>query len=53
MISLTDRLAVIDPKLINAISSILAVESRHDTFFRHINGKVPNPAPFDTGISDI
>jgi hypothetical protein len=52
-IGLADRLAVTDPELINVISSILTVESRHDAFFRHINGKVPNPAPFDTGISDI
>lgn len=52
-IGLADRLAVTDPELINAVSSILTVESRHDAFFRHIEGKSPNPAPFDTGISDI
>jgi hypothetical protein len=52
-ISLADRLAVIDPELINAVSSILTVESRYDAFFRYINGKVPNPAPFNTRISDI
>jgi hypothetical protein len=52
-IGLTDRLAVTDPELINSVSSILTVESRHDAFFRHIDGKSPNPAPFDTGISDI
>jgi hypothetical protein len=32
---------------------MLAVESRHDVFFRQILGKVPNPAAFDTGLSDI
>jgi hypothetical protein len=52
-IGLADRLAVTDPELINSVSSILTVESRHDAFFRHIDDKSPNPAPFDTGISDI
>lgn len=52
-ISLAKRLAVTDPFLIQSVSSILTVESRHDAFFRHIEGKSPNPAPFDTGISDI
>jgi hypothetical protein len=32
---------------------MLAVESRHDAFFRHTLGKIPNPAAFDTGLSDI
>ncbi len=52
-IGLAERLAVTDPLLVKSVSSILAVESRHDAFFRHIEGEVPNPAPFDTGISDI
>ena len=52
-IGLAEHLAVTDPLLIKSISSILTVESRHDAFFRHIEGEVPNPAPFDTGISDI
>jgi len=52
-IGLADRLAVTDPQLINSVSSILTVEARHDAFFRHIDRKSPNPAPFDTGISDI
>ncbi|KAH8653981.1 ferritin-like domain-containing protein [Tricladium varicosporioides] len=52
-IGLAERLAVTDPLLIQSVSSILTVESRHDAFFRHLEGKVPNPAPFDTGISDI
>jgi hypothetical protein len=51
-IGLTERLAV-DPVLVRTVSSILTVESRHDAFFRSIRGEVPNPAPFDTGISDI
>jgi len=52
-IGLVERLAVTDPLLVKSVSSIIAVESRHDAFFRHIVGEVPNPAPFDTGISNI
>jgi hypothetical protein len=52
-IGLAERLAFTDPLLVKSVSSILAVESRHDAFFRHIEGEVPNPAPFDTGISNI
>jgi hypothetical protein len=52
-IGLNERLAITDPLLVKSISSILTVESRHDAFFRHIRGAVPNPAPFDTGVSDI
>ncbi|KAF2181008.1 hypothetical protein K469DRAFT_692524 [Zopfia rhizophila CBS 207.26] len=52
-IGLSDRLATTDPMLTRLVSSILTVESRHDTFFRHVQGDVPNPAPFDTGINDI
>jgi hypothetical protein len=52
-IGLNERLAITDPLLVKSISSILTVESRHDAFFRHIRGAVPNPTPFDTGISDI
>ena len=52
-IGLNERLAITDPLLVKSISSILTVESRHDAFFRHARGAVPNPAPFDTGISDI
>jgi hypothetical protein len=52
-IGLAEHLAVTDPLLIKSISSILTVESRHDAFFHHIEGEVPNPTPFDTGISDI
>lgn len=52
-ISLAERLIVTDPLLVKSILSILVVESRHDVFFQHIEGKVPNLAPFNTGISDI
>ncbi|KAI9770971.1 MAG: hypothetical protein M1840_002675 [Geoglossum simile] len=52
-IGLAERLAVTDPLLIKSISSVLTIESRRDAFFRHIRGEVPNPAPFDTGISDF
>ncbi|KAH8799665.1 ferritin-like domain-containing protein [Xylogone sp. PMI_703] len=52
-IGLAESLAVTDPELVKSVSSILTVESRHDAFFRHIVGEVPNPSPFDTGISDI
>jgi hypothetical protein len=39
--------------LLKLVSSILAVESRHDAFFRQVQGAVPNPAPFDTGSTYI
>jgi hypothetical protein len=35
------------------VASILTVKSRHDAFFRSVQGEVPNPAPFDTGSNDI
>lgn len=52
-IGLSESLAVTDPLLARFVSSILTVESRHGAFFRQVQGIVPNPAPFDTGISDI
>ncbi|KKY22686.1 putative sexual development protein [Phaeomoniella chlamydospora] len=52
-IGLTERLAATDPLLVKTLSSILTVESRHDAFFRSVNGEVPNPTPFDTGISGL
>lgn len=52
-IGLNERLAITDPSLVKPISSILTVESRHNTFLRHVRGAIPNPAPFDTGISPI
>ena len=36
-----------------SVSSIVTVESRYDAFFRQLSGRVPAPAPFDTGISSI
>jgi hypothetical protein len=39
--------------LARLVASILTVESRHDAFFRHVQGEVPNPAPFDTGSNDV
>jgi hypothetical protein len=53
IVGLSERLATTDPMLARWVSSILTVESRHDAFFRHVQGDVPNPAPFDTGIYDI
>ena len=53
MIGLSKRLAITDPLLIQSVSSTLTVESRHDAFFRHLEGEAPNPAPFDTAISDV
>ncbi|EHY57098.1 hypothetical protein ABEF92_003982 [Exophiala dermatitidis] len=53
LIGLVDRVSYTDPGIVNTVSSIVTVESRHDAFFRHVGGRVPNPAPFDTGISSI
>jgi hypothetical protein len=52
-IRLAERLAVTNPLLLRSVSSILTVESRYDTFFCYIQEEVPNPALFDTGISNI
>jgi Ferritin-like domain len=52
-IGLSQRLALSDPLVARLISSILTVESRHDAFFRDVQNRQPNPAPFDTGISAI
>jgi hypothetical protein len=53
IIGLADRVSRSDPLIIKSVSSVVTVESRHDAFFRYVNGKVPNPTPFDTGISSI
>lgn len=53
LIGLTDRVSYTDPRIINTISSIVIVESRYDVFFRHVGGRVPNLASFNTGISSI
>ena len=52
-IGLSQRLAISDPSVSGLISSIISVESRHDAFFRDVQDKEPNPAPFDTSISAI
>lgn len=52
-IGLSERLAATDPQLSTLISPILAVESRHDAFFRYVENTEPSPTPFDTGIADI
>jgi hypothetical protein len=53
IIGIADRISHTDPLIIKSVSSIVTVESRHDAFLRHVGGQVPNPAPFDTGISSI
>ena len=53
IIGLADRISGTDPLIIKFVSSIVTVESRYDAFFRYMGGKVPNPAPFETGISSI
>ena len=55
VIHLASSLALTDPTLVPGPASILAIEARHDAFFR-VAAKIshiPNPAPFDTGISGI
>ena len=52
VINLASLLAQTDPALVPGPASILAVEARHDAFFRVAGlDLVPNPAPFDTRIS--
>ncbi len=52
VINVVSGLAVSDPKLVQGPASILAIEARHDAFFRHHSvSDIPNPAPFDTRIS--
>ena len=54
VIDIASSLALTDPKLVQGPVSILAVEARHDAFFRqHSVSSIPNPAPFDTRISSI
>jgi len=52
-IGLAKSLVVTDSLLIESISLIFIVEAYYDVFFWHIEEKVPNLAPFDTGISEI
>ena len=52
VINLISGLALTDSKIVQGPASILAIEARHDAFFRGAAlGLVPNPAPFDTRIS--
>ena len=52
VINLISLLAIEDSKIVQGPASILAIEARHDAFFRGAAlGGVPNPAPFDTRIS--
>ena len=52
VIDVVSGLALTDPKLVQGPASILAIEARHDAFFRHHSvSDIPNPAPFDTRIS--
>lgn len=53
VINVASSLALTDPSLVPGPASILAIEARHDAFFRaaaHVSD-IPNPAPFDTRIS--
>jgi len=53
VINLASGLAMTDPSLVPGPASILAIEARHDAFFRRAASvsDIPNPAPFDTRIS--
>ena len=52
VINLASTLALTDPTLVPGPASILAIEARHDAFFRAASvSEIPNPAPFDTRIS--
>lgn len=54
VINIISGLALTDPKMVQGPASILAVEARHDAFFRQrFVSNIPNPAPFDTRISSI
>lgn len=52
VINVVSGLAETDPGLVPGPASVLAVEARHDAFFRAASGvsDIPNPAPFDTRI---
>jgi hypothetical protein len=46
-----NEIAALNPGLQQNIASIITVEARHDAFFRISGGVIPNPAPFDTGLT--
>ena len=52
-IGLIEHLAPTDPILVGFLSSALSVEARQDAFFRQLQGELPNPAPFDTGVRGV
>ncbi|KAM3066450.1 hypothetical protein ACMFMG_012036 [Clarireedia jacksonii] len=51
ILALAESVAILDSNLVSGLASIAATEARHDSFFNVANGKLPNPAPFDTPIS--
>lgn len=52
VVDVVASLALTDPGTVQGPASILAIEARHDAFFRQRSvSDVPNPAPFDTRIS--
>ena len=53
LIGLVNRVSYTNPWIVNTMSSIVTVKSRHNAFFRHMSGRVPNLAPFNTGINSI
>ena len=55
VINVASELALTDPTLVPGPASILAIEARHDAFFRGKSGvsNIPNPTPFDTRISAV
>ncbi|KAK0124059.1 hypothetical protein ONS95_009045 [Cadophora gregata] len=50
-IALADTFARNEAKPVRNIAAILAVEARHDAFFRITNKQIPNVAAFDTPLS--
>ena len=50
VIGVQQQLTGSDLAIAASITSILAVETRHDAFLRILHGVIPNPSPFDTGI---
>jgi hypothetical protein len=52
-IKVAEYLVVIDSLFIRSVSLMLAVDFRHNAFFRQTLGKVLNPAAFNTRLSDI
>lgn len=53
LLGLESRVAQSDPLLVQATSSMLTMEARHDEILRQVNGLVPGPASFDASLSKI